>query len=222
MHPWDVTPREAVEIQRSLAGKVVCRGRPGRIGFIAGVDIAFDKDTGNGFCGIIVFTWPFLGVVEERFLKDRLLFPYVPGLLSFREGPLFLKTFSLLDAKPGILVFDGQGIAHPRGLGIASHMGVILGLPTIGCAKSRLYGTYEEPGPGKGSRCPLYGKGGDIIGVVLRTRSGVRPVFVSPGHRIGIEEAADIMMECAGPYRVPVPTREAHIRVGRYRGSCAP
>lgn len=217
MHRWDVSVREGVEIQKRLSPMVNCTGRPARIGRIAGVDIAAEKGGSRGCCGIVVFSYPPLEVVEESFTRGEITFPYVPGLLSFREGPLFLAAFRLLREKPDLLIFDGQGIAHPRRFGIASHMGLWLGLPSVGCAKSRLYGTYDEPEQARGSFSDLCGSDGAVIGAVLRTRRGVKPVFVSPGHLVGVRESVEIILNCTGRYRVPVPTRMAHVRVGEYK-----
>ncbi len=217
MHRWDVSVREGIEIQKRLAPMVKCAGRPAGMGRVAGVDIAVEKGGSRGCCGIVVFSHPSLEVVEEGFARGEIAFPYVPGLLSFREGPLFLEAFRRLREQPDLLIFDGQGIAHPRRFGIASHMGLWLGIPSVGCAKSRLYGTYDEPGLERGSFSDLRGSDGGVIGAALRTRSGAKPVFVSPGHLVGVRESVEIILACAGRYRVPVPTRTAHVRVGEYK-----
>lgn len=216
-HSWRCTPAEAIAIQKRLSGRVVIGGRPAKLDFVAGVDLAFEKARGLGFCVIIIFEFPSMNIVEERCAADTVAFPYIPGLLSFREGPLILQAYNMLEKKPECIIFDGQGIAHPRRLGIASHLGLLLDVPSIGCAKSRLYGRFEELAPGKGARAPLVDDAGGQVGVVLRTRTGVKPVFVSPGHRVGVEEAADIVMACAGRYRVPEPTRLADIRVEKFK-----
>lgn len=215
---WDYTVEEAIAIQKTMAGKVITRGKPDTVEYIAGIDVALTPD-GRGYCIVAVFTFPQLDLCEEAFSSDTITFPYVPGLLSFREGPLVLQAYEKLSTKPDILVFDGQGIAHPRRFGIASHIGVLLDIPSIGCAKARLWGTYSQPGNNKGDRAYLYDKD-EIIGVVLRTRTNVNPVFVSPGHRVGIDEAADIIIQCTDNYRIPVPTRYAHCRVGAYKRQC--
>ena len=214
---WDLPVSEAIELQRELSKEVICKGKPEKIDSIAGVDLAYDKSRNLGFCVIALFSYPELEICRVYYYHDEVKFPYVPGLLSFREGPLFMKTFAKLDTKPGILMFDGQGIAHPRKLGIASHMGVSLKIPSIGCAKSRLYGSYKEPGIKKGSKSLLYDKENKPIGTVLRTRSKVRPVFVSPGHLIGIEESAGIVMNCVKKFRIPEPVRTADIEAAKYK-----
>jgi deoxyribonuclease V len=217
MHSWNVSAGEAIDIQRRLSKRVLLGGIPGKIQCIAGIDLAFDKKNNLGFCGIALLGFPGLDILQVAYYHDEVHFPYIPGLLSFREGPIFLKAFELLEKKPDLLIFDGQGIAHPRKLGIASHMGLLLHIPTIGCAKSRLYGDYEEPEMEKGSRSYLLDRDGERIGMVLRTRYRVKPVFVSPGHMTGIEESADIVMHCVGRYRIPEPIRIAHRRVGEYK-----
>ncbi len=218
-HSWDISPSEAIEIQKKLAPHIIIGGRPPKIEHIAGVDLAFDKRENIGWCAIVVLRFPSLEPVEVRTGWDKISFPYVPGLLSFREAPLIISVFKTVEAVPDCIIFDGQGIAHPRRFGIASHVGLILGIPSIGCAKSRLYGLHEEPGSDCGSRSRLVDAHDQPIGVVLRTKKNVQPVFVSPGHLIGIEESADIIMECRDGYRIPAPTRLAHIRVGEYKRS---
>ncbi len=215
----DLSPQEAIALQRKLANDVIAIGMPDTIRLIAGIDLAFSKFDSLGFCAIILLEYPELAVVEEQFGSGTVSFPYIPGLLSFREGPLFLETFKKLKSRPDLLIFDGQGIAHPRRLGIASHMGVLLDIPAIGCAKSRLYGTFDDPAGRAGSRSYLRDADGTKIGTVLRTRDNVRPVFVSPGHRVGIDESAEIIMNCVRNYRIPLPTRIADIRVKEYKRS---
>jgi len=148
-------------------------------------------------------------------------FPYIPGLLAFREGPAIIETFKKLRQRPDLLIIDGQGIAHPRGFGIACHVGVLLDIPAMGIAKKRLYGNYDEPGEKRGSSSPLMSKEGDVIGSVLRTRDNTKPVFVSPGHRLDTESAREIALQCARGYRIPEPTRRADIYVAelKKRGS---
>lgn len=217
MHDWNMTPKEAVQLQRQLAGKIITGGQPEKMDTIAGIDISMRLFGKTGYAGVIVFSYPGLEIIEEAFAWGPIPFPYVPGLLTFREGPLIEDAMIKLKTRPDLLIFDGQGIAHPRHMGIAAHMGLKLNIPSIGCAKSRLYGEYTEPPPARGSSTPLTDGEGRQIGVVLRTRDNVKPVFVSPGHMVGIEESARIIMSCTGKYRIPVPTREAHIRVGTYR-----
>ncbi len=217
MHNWNVTPKEAVQLQRELSGMIVIGGQPGKLDHVAGIDISMQLFGKTGYSGVNVFSYPELEVVEEAFACGPIPFPYVPGLLTFREGPLIEQALAQLKSSPDLLIFDGHGIAHPRGMGIAAHMGLKLNIPSIGCAKSRLYGEYLEPAPEKGSSSALQDGEGRQIGVVLRTRDNVKPVFVSPGHMVGMDASARIIMSCTGKYRIPIPTREAHIRVGAYR-----
>jgi deoxyribonuclease V len=214
LHPWNVTPREAIAIQNELRGRVVREGEYRGIHYVAGADIAWDRLTKTGYVGVIVFRYPSLEVVEEVTLKGPADFPYVPGLLTFREAPLVLEAFSRLTIEPDVVFIDGQGVAHPRRIGIASHLGLCLNKPTIGCAKSRLIGEYREPGLKRGSRSRLMDKG-EVIGVVLRTRDNVNPIFVSVGHLISLPEAIRLTLRCNDGYRIPKPTRFAHQLVGR-------
>lgn len=209
IHSWDVPPKEAVRIQRDLRGKLVLKKKAGRIHLVAGCDIALDPASNTGFGGVIVYSYPDLAEVERKSASLTLRFPYIPGLLAFREGPVLLEVIASLETVPDVFIFDGQGIAHPRGLGIASHLGLFLDRPTIGCAKSRLYGTYEEPASQKGSFTPLLDAKGKPCGAVLRTRDRVKPVFVSPGHRMDLKSALQITLACVDGMRIPKPTREA-------------
>jgi deoxyribonuclease V len=166
---------------------------------------------------VVVLDYATLAVVERRSVVSSTDFPYIPGLLSFREAPALLQAFAQLETTPDVLVFDGQGIAHPRGLGIASHMGLLLDTPSIGCAKSRLTGRYQEPPPEQGAHTPLYGPRDTPLGAVLRTKAYTRPVFVSVGHQIALAQALDILLHCCCGYRIPEPTRLADQYVGAMR-----
>ena len=214
-HQWDVSPTEARKIQEELSKKVRIVDGFKKVSLIAGADIGF----GNGYaCAVcVVMTFPELEVVEEVMVKGEVQFPYVPGLLTFREGPLLLSALSRLRKTPDIILFDGQGIAHQRGLGLAAHMGVLLGWPTLGCAKSRLIGKYREPGARKGSMSTLTYKG-NRVGSVVRTRTNVRPVFVSPGNLISFASSEKLVLKCATKYRIPEPTRIADINCRKGRG----
>ena len=216
-HPWSVTPAEAILLQRALKGRVslMPRLRPPRT--IAGADISMPRFGRRAAAAVVVFSWPGLEMVEESLAAGKLGFPYVPGLLSFREGPLLEKALQGLRRKPDLLLVDGQGIAHPRGLGIASHMGLRLGLCTVGCAKSRLWGEETEPPPARGGWSPLRNPDGGVVGAVLRTRTGVKPIYVSPGHGIDLEGAIRWTLAAAPRYRIPEPLRAAHIRANEER-----
>jgi len=218
LHDWDVPYDQARRIQEKLAGQVKLSAPPRRINLVAGADMALDKRLGLFFASAVVLSFPRLEVVEERTAHGRAGFPYIPGLLSFREGPVVLKALARLEACPDVVIFDGQGIAHPRRLGLASHLGLWLGVATVGAAKSRLVGEHREPGERKGAWARLT-DGGEQIGSVLRTRSRVKPLYVSPGHLCDHEGARRIVLECCTRYRLPEPTRLAHIAVGRAKSA---
>lgn len=207
-HDWGQRYDRATSLQRELAHEVryVHPDKPFHL--IAGVDVSYPA--GKDFCiaGVVVWDMEKREVVERHFRRHVVRFPYIPGLLSFREAPAIISVLRTLNTVPDVILCDGQGIAHPRRLGIASHIGVLTGMPAIGCAKSRLVGRYEAPSPRKGSRSPLL-VGNERIGTVLRTRDGVRPVFVSVGHLIDLPAAEEIVLSCAVRYRLPEPTRLA-------------
>ena len=214
MHRWDVTPQEALRIQEELRGRVLLQKRFNRIGTVAGADVAFTKHKAAAVAA--VFDYERLEIVEESVVTSPCSFPYIPGLLTFREGPALLEALKKLSQSPDVIIFDGQGIAHPRGVGIATHLGVLLEKPTIGCAKSRLVGEYKEPKRDKGSLSPLRLEG-RVVGGVMRTRDGVRPIFVSPGHLIDLTTANEVVLNCCTKYRLPEPIRWAHKRAGQWK-----
>lgn len=207
-HPWPATAAEAIALQKRLAPLVEAAGQPTAVTRIAGVDVAFPGGGDVTRAAVVVVSFPDLEVVETAVLEQPTRFPYVPGLLSFREAPAVLAALATLKEAPDLLMVDGQGMAHPRRIGIASHVGLLSGIPTIGAAKSRLCGTHDEPGPARGARTPLLHRG-EVVGTVLRTRTGVRPLYVSIGHRISLEAAVEWVLACAPRYRLPEPTRLA-------------
>jgi len=213
LHGWDLTTSEAREMQLRLAAEVNRTDELTSPRFIAGVDISVDRVRDEARGAVVVLSYPELKVVETRVVEGKVDFPYVPGLLSFREAPLTLAAFERLDIAPDLIFFDGQGIAHPRRLGLASHLGLFLDAPTIGCAKSRLCGTHQIPGLEPGSYAELV-DGDEIIGAALRTKAGVKPVYVSIGHKISLESALYWVMRCCRGYRLPEPTRLAHLAAG--------
>jgi deoxyribonuclease V len=208
LHAWDLSPKAAARVQAKLREQIVLTWDGRQIRSIAGVDVSISEEMAR--CAIVVFAFPGLAPLEGVTADLPLVFPYIPGLLSFREGPAVLAAWELLTMKPDLLMFDGQGIAHPRGVGIASQMGLWLERPTIGVAKSRLYGTHAEPGLKRGDRAELLGKEGPVIGAVLRTKDNVKPLFISPGHLIDVEHAVEFTLACDGGYRLPETTRWAH------------
>jgi deoxyribonuclease V len=210
LHPWQVTTHEAIAIQKRLRAQVITENTLGEVRYIAGADIATSKDSPRAYAGVVVLSYPGLEVVEERGLADEVTFPYIPGLLAFREGPPLIKVFEQLTIEPDVIVFDGQGLAHPRGMGIATHMGLVFDKPSIGCAKSLLYGRYREPDHEKGAWAELRDPQGHIIGAVLRSKPKTTPIFVSIGHRLDLLAAVRILIACARGVRIPEPTRLAH------------
>jgi len=216
LHDWDVTPREAVELQKSLRERVVIAPLKRPVETIAGTDISFNKFSTTMYAGIVVLRLPSLEVVEEVGVVSETRFPYVPGLLSFRETPSVLEAWAKLKTEPDAVMFDGQGLAHPRRVGIACHVGLMIERPTLGCAKSVLVGKYEEPPTERGSWSPLVDKG-ETVGAALRTKDRVQPIFVSPGHLIDLKDAINLTLACDGGYRQPEPTRLAHHLVNALR-----
>jgi deoxyribonuclease V len=212
-HGWRVSTAQAIEIQAELAGEVCQVGSIKSPRLIGGVDISVNRWAGTGMGAAVVLSYPGLEIVETKVVSDRIEFPYVPGLLSFREAPLILAALERITATPDLIMVDGQGMAHPRRMGLASHLGLFLGVPTIGCAKSRLCGECGEPSYGPGSYTELKDKG-EVIGAVLRTRAGVKPVYVSIGHMIDLASAIRWVLACCRGYRLPEPTRLAHQAAG--------
>jgi len=216
LHSWDLTPGEAIEVQQRLRNLVRLQPLARPVSAIAGADISFNKFSETVYAGIVVLSLPDLRIIESEGVRSVAKFPYVPGLLSFRETPPLLEAWEKLKTKPDVLMLDGQGIAHPRRFGIACHVGLLLDLPTIGCAKSILVGRYGELGLEAGSRSPLVDRG-EQVGVALRTKNKVSPVYVSPGHLIDLDSAVDLVLRSTGKYRQPEPTRQAHLLVNRLR-----
>ncbi len=207
LHSWDVTPEEARQLQNRLRAQVILTDRFGTINTVAGVDIGLKKDT--AIASVVVLSFPELQVVDSVVTASPVRFPYIPGLLSFREIPPLLTAFDQLKTIPDLIIVDGQGIAHPRRFGLASHLGLILDKPTIGCAKSRLCGQYNEPDSEQGAYTYLTDKE-EVIGAVVRTRTNVRVVYVSIGHRISLDSARIWTLACCRGYRLPETTRYAH------------
>jgi len=204
--PWPRTISEAKVLQNDLKNKVRIIPLQKKVRFVAGVDAAFAGDRIIGT--VCLFRYPEVTLVGEAYAEMRNLFPYVPGFLSFREGPVIVETIQKLPIKPDVILFDGQGIAHPLGLGIASHIGLLLNIPAIGCAKSRLVGEYTEPAVQRGSSSLLF-YNNKPVGAVLRTRDNVKPLFISPGHRIDMKASIEIVLNCLSKYRIPEPLRRA-------------
>lgn len=218
VHGWDVTPKEAMDIQERLRKQIVLENAPEveSINKIGAADVSYDKKTNLVYATVVIFSFPDLRVLEEKDAIRPATFPYIPGLLVFREGPALIEAFQKIATNPDVIIFDGQGIAHPRGIGIATHMGILLDEPSIGCAKTVLVGDYAEPEETAGSQSPLI-KEGVELGVALRTKNRVEPVFVSIGHKIDLKTAIKIVLECTRGYRLPEPVRQAHIVSNKLR-----
>jgi len=209
MHPWRVSIRQAYEIQKRLRKKITLRKENFTISRIAAVDVGFKGNLAKA--AICVFDFPDLRLIETQTATAKLGFPYVPGLLTFREGPVILKAFKKVRNTPDVILFDGQGICHPRKMGIAAHLGIILGVSSVGCAKSFLYGSYEPPTKRKGSYSYIYDKTTrEVLGMALCTRSGVKPVFVSCGYKIDLRRSQELVSGLCIKYRIPGPLRLAH------------
>jgi len=218
LHPWNLQYNEAVKVQQELRARLMLEAPKMDLELIAGADVSYSKGDDVFFSSVVVLEMPGMNIIEEATAEGKMSFPYIPGLLSFREAPILIKAFEKVKSIPDAIIFDGQGTAHPRGVGLASHMGLVLGLPSIGCAKKNLVGNYEPVGSEVGAHTPIVFKG-DVVGAALRTKSNVKPVFVSPGHRMDIPSAVEIVMKTCRGYKLPEPTRQAHLLVNRARTS---
>lgn len=209
IHPWNLSPAEAIDVQRDLRRRLVARDRLGRVQRVAGVDVGFDPAGRVGRAAVAVLAWPDLELVDSAVVRSPVSFPYVPGLLSFREVPAILAALRELRRSPDLIVCDGQGYAHPRRFGLACHLGVMTQTPTIGAAKTRLLGTHEEVPATRGAWRALCDRG-EVVGAVVRTRDGTRPLYVSIGHRVSLATAVEWVFRLTPRYRLPETTRQAH------------
>lgn len=210
-HPWDVEPAQAIDIQKKLSKKIITTDKNGPVSTVAGIDVSYKK--GRGVGAVVIFTFPGLKLLDQWVTTASVVYPYIPGFLSFREIPVILPAMEKISEPPDLILMDGQGIAHPKCFGLASHLGVIFDVPTIGCAKSRLTGSFQPPGKDKGAVSYLYAKN-QVIGAVVRSRTNVSPLFVSPGHKISLQTAIAIVLTCCTRYRIPEPLRRAHHMAG--------
>jgi deoxyribonuclease V len=215
LHRWDVSPQEAIAIQLTLRSRLRLYGA-GPFATVAGVDVAYDKSSKRMFAGVVVTSGDGRELLDVATATASADFPYIPGLLSFRETPAVMKAWKRLKTPADCLICDGHGLAHPRRFGLACHLGLVLDLPSIGCAKSLLVGTYREPRTKRGSVAPLLDQG-EQIGVVLRTKDGVTPVFVSQGDQIDLDAAVQAVLATCRGYRLPEPQRRAHLLVTKMR-----
>lgn len=207
---WDLTPKEAIALQKQLAGSVMIQPLPSRFKILAASDIGYSRTTDQLTAVMLAFSWPGLELLETAEIVSPVLFPYIPGLLSFREVPPLIEAFRKLEHKPDVLLCDGQGMAHPRRLGFASHLGLCLNVPTVGCAKSRLCGEHAPLTLRKGRSVPLL-LDGEQVGLVYCSRDRVKPLYISPGHLSDITSSKKLVSRCLGRYRIPEPLRLAHI-----------
>jgi len=213
LHSWQVSPAQALDLQLKLASQVCRSNEVASHRFIAGVDISVNRAQGMATGAAVVLSYPELRLVETKVVNGKLAFPYVPGLLSFREAPLTLAACERLSVTPDLILVDGQGIAHPRRMGLASHLGLFLDTPTIGCAKSLLCGSHQTPGWKPGSYAEVV-DGDEIIGAALRTKLGTKPIYVSIGHKVDLQAAIYWVLQCCRGFRIPEPTRLAHLAAG--------
>jgi deoxyribonuclease V len=216
LHSWDLDYSAARALQTELAGRVDLSRPLGSVTTVGGADVSFDLRGQWLFAAVVIVRAGTSEVVERSSVVTEVRFPYIPGLFSFREAPPVIEAYRALKTAPDVLLVDGQGIAHPRRIGLASHLGLWLGIPTVGCAKSRLIGEHAEPGPKRCEWTPLIDSG-EAVGAVLRTRDGVKPVYVSPGHLCDLESAIQVVLRSALKYRLPVPTQLAHQYVNDLR-----
>jgi deoxyribonuclease V len=216
LHSWKLTPTEAVQLQRRFASRVDAHTPLGRCELIAGADVSYERFGKTLYAGVVVLRLPDLSIVEEQRAILETEFPYIPGLLSFREAPALLAAFAKVESEPGVVMLDGHGFSHPRRFGLACHIGLWLDRPCLGCAKSRLIGTFGRLGRKVGARAALVDRE-EVIGAVVRTKTGVKPVFASVGHRIDLDSAVRTILAAGAGYRVPEPTRLADQHVNALR-----
>jgi deoxyribonuclease V len=209
LHPWKVSEKEAIRIQETLRDRIILKNTLLKVRTIGGGDVAYSKNENHLFGAIVILSFPEMEILDIATTDGKIPFPYIPSLLSFREGPILIKTFKKLKMKPDVMIFDGQGIAHPKGMGLASHMGLWFDLPSIGCAKTPLLDEFISPGPSRGS-FEWIRKKREKVGVVLRTKEKVKPLFVSPGHRIDLLTCIQLILESCRGFRFPEPLRKAH------------
>jgi len=215
-HSWDLSPTEAIALQRELCDKVQIEPLEREIQYVGGCDLSYNKGDDQFYAGVVVLDYETMELVAHSTVTQRAPFPYVPGLLSFREIPSLMEAWKKLPVKPDLVMCDGHGIAHPRRMGIATHFGLLTGAPSIGCAKRNLTGEYEEPELKRGNYQPIR-DGEETIGYALCTKDGIKPVFVSPGHLCGMKDSRNVTLHCARGYKLPEPTRQAHLLVNKLR-----
>jgi deoxyribonuclease V len=209
LHSWELSPSEAIELQKSLSKRIVAHNDFSAIKTVCGADVGYDKRVQRATAACVIMSYPALEVIETVTVTTPVKLPYIPGLLSFRETPALIPAFASLKAEPDLIICDGHGLIHPRRFGLACHLGLLLDTPTIGCAKSRLIGSCSTPVETRGSREYVW-DAGEVVGAVVRTKKGVKPVYVSSGHRIGLSSAIDYVLGCTKNHRLTEPVRSAH------------
>ena len=214
LHSWNLSPKKAIALQKQMATRVILKPLPEEITVVAGADVGYSRGHDRAVAAVATYTYPGLELRELVRFQGNFTYPYVSGLLSFREVPLLLEAFERLREKPDVVLCDGQGAAHPRRFGLASHLGLWLNVPTVGCAKTRLVGTHGKVGPMKGQYRSLRHRD-ERVGVVLRTRTKVKPLYVSPGHLAEVESSRKLVERCCTKYRLPEPIRRAHLAAQR-------
>ncbi|MBB4078460.1 deoxyribonuclease V [Lewinella aquimaris] len=218
VHDWNLDPTAAVQLQKALRERIALTPLAKSVRLIGGADISFNMYSDIFHAAIVVLDYRSMEVVDSAYFTQTVTFPYIPGLLSFREIPTLLRAWEKLEQKPDVVMVDGHGIAHPRRMGIATHFGLVTGVPTLGCAKKILTGKYREPGTERGEASPIL-DGHETIGYALRSKRNVKPIFVSPGHLLDLEGALEIARHCVLKHKLPEPTRLAHLMVNDYRRS---
>ena len=214
LHSWNLSPKQAIALQKQMATRVILKPLPEEITVVAGADVGYSRGHDRAVAAVATYTYPGLELRELVRFQGKFSYPYVPGLLSFREIPLLLQAFERLREEPDVVLCDGQGTAHPRRFGLASHLGLWLNVPTVGCAKTRLVGTHGKVGPRKGQYRSLQYRD-ERVGVVLRTRTKVKPLYVSPGHLAEVDSSRKLVERCCTKYRLPEPIRRAHLTAQR-------
>ncbi|NIQ89530.1 MAG: deoxyribonuclease V [Deltaproteobacteria bacterium] len=214
LHSWNLSPKQAIALQKQMATRVILKPLPEEITVVAGADVGYSRGHDRAVAAVATYTYPGLELRELVIFQGKFSYPYVPGLLSFREVPLLLRAFERLREEPDVVLCDGQGTAHPRRFGLASHLGLWLNVPTVGCAKTRLVGTHGKVGPMKGQYRSLQYRD-ERVGVVLRTRTKVKPLYVSPGHLAEVDGSRKLVERCCTKYRLPEPIRRAHLAAQR-------
>jgi deoxyribonuclease V len=218
VHCWDVTPHEAIAIQEKLRASLSLQWDSPPVRRVGGVDCSYARGADEGYGVVVVMEWPQLDEVDMAWTRKTISFPYIPGLLTFREAPLLLEAWGRLRHYPDLIFVDGQGIAHPRSMGLAAHLGILLDIPAIGCAKTSLVGGEPQVGKIRGAVAPLFHHGREV-GAVVRTKAGVKPLYCSPGHRIDLQAALRWVLDACRGFRIPEPLRKAHIRANQLRCS---